>query len=246
MTQSTADRQTAVRSTRSWADADVYLFDIDGTLLNCHDGVHYHAFHLALRQVYGTELMIDGVPVHGNTDVGILRAVARKTGLSDVEFEARLPAALDVMRASAAQHEAELHPQLCRGAAELLRELKRRGKPLGVVSGNLETIGWAKLRAAGLREFFAFGSFCEISSGERELRRDIFAQGLQLARQFAGAGIATCFVGDTPSDIAAARELGVPIIALAGGTYDAATLAESNPDLCLGCCEDLLHALVRA
>ena len=67
--------------------ADAYLFDIDGTLLNSRDGVHYHAFHAAVREVYGIDSSIDGVPVHGNTDLGILRAVARRAGLSDTEFE---------------------------------------------------------------------------------------------------------------------------------------------------------------
>jgi len=53
---------------------DAYLFDIDGTLANTRGGVHYNSFHTALREVYGCEGRIDDVPVHGNTDLGILRA----------------------------------------------------------------------------------------------------------------------------------------------------------------------------
>ena len=64
---------------------DAYLFDIDGTLLNSRDGVHYHAFLSALRTAYGCELKIDGVPVHGNTDIGILRAVTRQAGIDDAK-----------------------------------------------------------------------------------------------------------------------------------------------------------------
>ena len=77
-----------------WRDADAYLFDLDGTLLNSWDGVHYNAFHRALREVYGVEMNIDGVPVHGNTDIGILRAAASNAGVSDEVFGQKLPAAI--------------------------------------------------------------------------------------------------------------------------------------------------------
>ena len=34
----------AVTKQRAWDSYDAYLFDIDGTLLNCTDAVHYFAF----------------------------------------------------------------------------------------------------------------------------------------------------------------------------------------------------------
>jgi len=63
-----------VRPGFRWDSADAFLFDIDGTLLNSGDAVHYFAFRNAIRDVLGIEASIEGVPVHGNTDVGILRA----------------------------------------------------------------------------------------------------------------------------------------------------------------------------
>ena len=59
-----------------WTAFDCYLFDIDGTLLNSRDAVHYYAFHRAVQTVFGLDFRLDGVPVHGNTDVGILRVGA--------------------------------------------------------------------------------------------------------------------------------------------------------------------------
>ena len=41
---------TGLENTFRWDAADAYLFDIDGTLLNSRDGVHYNAFHNAVRQ----------------------------------------------------------------------------------------------------------------------------------------------------------------------------------------------------
>ncbi len=47
-------------------------------------------------------------------------------------------------------------------------------------------------------------------------------------------------VGDTPSDIEAARAVGVPVIALATGIYSFAQLRALNPDACFACGTDLL------
>jgi phosphoglycolate phosphatase len=216
--------------------ADAYLFDIDGTLLNSRDGVHYNAFHAAVREIYGIDSKIDGVPVHGNTDLGILRAVARRAGLSDPEFESKLPAAIDCMCATAARNAGGMAPELCPSIRDLLDTLHSSGKLLGVVSGNLEPIGWLKLQAAGIKQFFAFGSF----SNQRELRRDIFRHGLEQARQRLGAAARVCFVGDTPSDIEAAREVGSPILAVATGVFPVAELLAHKPDACVGCCGELV------
>jgi phosphoglycolate phosphatase len=219
--------------------ADAYLFDIDGTLLNSRDGVHYNAFHAAVREVYSIDSNIDGVPVHGNTDLGILRAVARRAGLSDSEFESKLPAAIDCMCATAARNAGGMIPALCPSIRELLDALRQAGKLLGVVSGNLEPIGWLKLEAARIEQFFAFGSF----SNQRELRRDIFSHGIEEARQRLGADARVCFVGDTPSDIEAAREVGSPILAVATGIFSLADLLAHKPDACVGCCSELVDQL---
>ena len=219
--------------------ADAYLFDIDGTLLNSRDGVHYNAFHAAVREIYGIDSKIDGVPVHGNTDLGILRAVARRAGLSDSEFENKLPAAIACMCATAGRNAGSMAPELCPSIPELLASLRRAGKLLGVVSGNLEPIGWLKLQVAGIKQFFAFGSF----SNQRELRRDIFRHGIEEAKQRLGADARVCFVGDTPSDIDAARELSSPILAVATGIFSAADLLAHKPDACIGCCSELAEAV---
>lgn len=219
--------------------ADAYLFDIDGTLLNSRDGVHYNAFHAAVREVYGIDSKIDGVPVHGNTDLGILRAVARRAGLSDCEFEEKLPAAIDCMCVTAARNAASMAPELCPSIPELLDALRQAGKLLGVVSGNLEPIGWMKLQAAGIKRFFSFGSF----SSQRELRRDIFRHGIGEARQRLGPAARVCFVGDTPSDIEAAREVGSPILAVATGIFSVAELQAHKPDACVGCCSELVEGV---
>ena len=229
--------------------ASAYLFDIDGTLLNTHDGVHWNAFRRALREVFGIESLLDSVSVHGNTDIGILRAVAQQHQVNTADFERHLPRALEIMRAEVERNCDRMRCELCPAIRELLEKLRAGGKLLGVVSGNLESIGWKKVAAAGLREFFAFGSF----SDRAEQRVEIFRQGLARAQALpATAGRQAgqpslpaehcCFVGDTPDDIRAAQALGAPVIAVASGTYDFAELLASSPQVCVPSCSELLRA----
>lgn len=221
----------------NWRAYDAYLFDIDGTLLNSRDGVHYNSFHNALREVYGCEGRIDNVPVHGNTDIGILRAALKHHGLlRDGEFEAKLPQALEMMCAEVERNAEHLRPELCPSIVELLTTLHATRKLLGVVTGNLEHIGWTKLERGGIRKYFDFGSF----SDTRELREDIFRNGAERARKLRGANTKVCFVGDTPADVRAAAAIGLPVIAVATGIYSREQLAEHGPALCVGTMAELL------
>ncbi len=237
----------APKSRSACFSCDAYLFDIDGTLLNSRDGVHYHAFHHAVRDIYGIDSAIDGVPVHGNTDIGILRAVAKRAGLTDAHFEAALPQVLQHMCDEVSLKHDELRPELCPAVRDLLAALRHSGKLMGIVSGNLEAIGWLKLRAAGIADYFSFGSFSgHIATGNgdgfvtTELRTEIFRTGIREARTRLGDCASVCIVGDTPSDIAAARDLQIPIIAVATGIFTLDQLREHGPDACFSCCTDLL------
>jgi phosphoglycolate phosphatase-like HAD superfamily hydrolase len=229
-------RGAFVRPDFDWRSAAAYLFDIDGTLLNSRDAVHYFSFRNAMRDVVGVEATIEGVPVHGNTDVGILRAVLRREGLTDAAIDSRLSEIIERMCAEVQRNQEQLSPELCPSILPLLTHLRQSGKVLGVVSGNLETIGWLKLEKAGVKSLFSFASF----SHPRELRVDIFRQGLALARELVGSDKPTFIVGDTPADVEAARAIGVPIIAFATGTYKLADLLACGPDACFECATDLL------
>lgn len=217
---------------------DAYLFDIDGTLLNTRDAIHYFAFRNALRKIFAFEATIDGVPVHGNTDIGILRAVCRLQGIQDDDFERHLPEIIELMCDEVAARKSEVKADICPSILELLADLKSRKKLIGVVTGNFEAIGWTKLEATGLRRFFDFGSF----SNRTEFRADIFRNGLAEVHRRLGPNARTIVFGDTPSDIKAAKEVGLPIVAIATGIYPQEELASIGPDLCLLCCTELLES----
>ena len=221
-----------------WKAADAYLFDIDGTLLNSRDTVHYFAFHHAVERVFGLDFRIDGVPVHGNTDVGILRAYLEVAGVPEGEWRPRLPEVLQIMTEEVARNAADLRPELCPSIRELVELLSAEGKLLGVASGNLEPVGWAKLRSCGLRDYFSFGAF----SGEREKRDDIIALGVQKARELHGSQANVYVVGDTPADIRSAHANHIPAIAVATGIYSFEELLAHAPEMCISCCRDLMQS----
>ncbi len=222
-----------------WRSFDAYLFDIDGTLLNSRGRIHYYAFSAAMRDVFKKEGTIDGVPWHGNTDVGILRAALAKLGVSDAEFAEKKEAALSVMRGEVIREAHRIEADLCPAIGDVLEELHGMGKLLGVSSGNLEVIGWSKLRAAGIASYFKFGAF----SDKNHTRVEIFREGAFKAREFSKNGSSRiCFVGDTPADVTAAHDVGCSVIAVSTGIHSFDELAALNPELCLGCCEDLRSA----
>lgn len=225
-----------VRPGFRWDSADAFLFDIDGTLLNSRDAVHYFAFRTAIRDVLGIEVSIEGVPVHGNTDVGILRAVLQRAGLNDTAINTHMSQIVSRMCAEVQANREQLNPKVCPSIPELISHLKARGKLLGAASGNLETVGWLKLEKAGLKPMFAFGSF----SFPRELRSEIFQHGINMAREQLGVHASVTVVGDTPSDISAAKTVGAPVIAIATGIYGFAQLKACSPDACFASGADLL------
>ena len=219
-----------------WMDADAYLFDIDGTLLITRDGVHRNALHRAMREAYQVDTTIDGIAYHGKTDLGILRAALERVGISGRRFEANLPNALEIVCRDVSTNADRVTPTLCSAIPDVLVELKTAGKLLGLASGNLESVGWLKVEAAGLREFFSFGCFSDV----HENRADIFRQGVTEVRRRLGESAQVYFVGDTPEDVKAARLAGSKIVAVCTGVFKADELACHGPDACIASCADLL------
>jgi len=216
--------------------ADAYLFDIDGTLLITRDRVHRNALHQAMRETYGVDTTIDGIAYHGKTDLGILRAALQRAGVQGDRFEANLPAALEVVCREVSANANRVAPTVCTAIPEVLAELKAAGKLLGLASGNLESVGWLKVEAAGLREFFSFGCF----SDPNENRADIFRQGVTEVQRRLGESAQVCFIGDTPEDIKAARVANSKIVAVCTGIFKSDELTGHEPDVCVATCAELL------
>ena len=223
-----------------WDECDAYLFDIDGTLLHAQGGVHTGAFSSSVQAVLGHPLPIDSVPVHGSTDTGILRDAFRLAAIPDEVWQPRLEEILEIMRQSVLEQRNRMSVTVMPGVLSMLAYLKSRGKRLGVATGNLEQIGWLKIEIAGLRDWFTFGGF----SDRHAVRSEMIGQALT-AGQLAGTHARVCVVGDTPSDIAAAKANSLPTIAVATGVYSYQALLQHQPEVCTTTLEALMRTIAQ-
>ena len=224
---------------RAWDRFDAYLFDIDGTLMECPDPTHYFAFCRALKLLSGRDLNLDGVVAHGNVDNGILRDALKLAGVAEADWRSRLAEAHTCMAEFVEAHREELRPVVLPQVRQLLRHLRSRGAKLAVATGNLERIGRLKLARAGLLDFFDFGGWSDV----HETRSAVFAAAIRQARALCGAHSALCVLGDTPADVHAARDNGLPIIAVATGIYPFEQLQAEQPELCLHSFAELVETL---
>ena len=220
-------------------EADAYVFDIDGTLLVTRDLVHWNGLHQAMLEAYGVDTTIAGLSYHGKTDIGILRMALNRCGIAGPRFEEKLPVALAAICREVSDNCSGMRPEVCPGIRELLNYLRDHHKLLGIASGNLEIVGWHKIAAAGLRDFFLFGSFGDSC----ELRSAIYERAAKEVRTRLGNNARICFIGDTPEDIIAARHANASVIAVATGVYKFDELAALRPDACYHSCTELVREL---
>jgi phosphoglycolate phosphatase len=233
---SISPQRILVRDGFRWDSCDAYLFDIDGTLLHAQGGVHTDSFSTSVETVMGHPLSIEGVAVHGSTDTGILREAFRTAAIAEDVWHPRLEEILACMRKTVHERRHYMSVTIMPGVLSVLAHLKNKGKSLGVATGNLEQIGWLKIEIAGLTDWFQFGGF----SDRYPVRADMIAHALDEARRFAGSRASVCVIGDTPSDIAAARANTLPTIAVATGHFSYEELLHHEPEVCVSTLEALV------
>ena len=221
---------------RPWDAFDGYLFDIDGTLLNCKDAVHYFAFCHALSTVAGRPVNLDGVVTHGNTDEGILRDAFAQAEIDEMTWRPRMDEIRVWMGDEVDARRGEFRIEVLPGVPELLAHLRSRGAVLSTATGNLARIGEAKLKACGLHAFFQLGGY----SDGFETRAEVFATALHQLRQQLGPDAAVCVVGDTPADVQAAHANGLEVVAVATGIFSRTELEAERPELCVGTLAELV------
>ena len=236
--QQNNEARVAIEAGFAWDRQDAYLFDIDGTLLRSRDRVHQESFTSTVRKVTGIEVTLSGVVLQGNTDTAILREACELAGIPADVLEPQVAAILEGMCHNVAGRRQELDLILMPGVTDTLRHLSSRGALLGVATGNLEAIGWIKIERAGLREWFHFGGF----SDKFPDRSKLVGAAAKKARELAESSAKICVVGDTPRDIAAAHDNGLPVIAVATGHSSFDALLAHRPEACTTSLADLLAA----
>jgi len=125
----------------------------------------------------------------------------------------------------------DLRGKTCPGAKRLLQQLRRRGVPCVLVTGNLARIGWKKLERAGLGGYFVFGSFAGTAHTRSALARNaiLMARGRGLVRSHTKVWL----IGDAPQDVLAARANGIGCVAVHTGVSGPLDLGKLRPTLLL-------------
>lgn len=188
---------------------------------------HGEALIAAIQRVAGVACTIDAIPVHGMLDQDILHAMMLREGMSEGRIAAAMPEIVHHAQECYPDRCPDLRTKVLPGVRETLERVAARRHPMAVVTGNLTRIGWTKLERAGLREFFSWGAFAEMAA----TRGDLARMACTLAR--ASPETKVTLIGDSPSDVAAARANGFRCVAVATGMTPREDLEALGPDLTL-------------
>ena len=195
------------------------LFDIDGTLLHAPGG--RAAFAQAFKEAFGWEQGVEHINFYGATDLNVFRGICVERGVESTPemertFFERLAPALN-------SRLAVNPPTLFPNVGNILREVSKHWS-LGLVTGNIEATAWAKLHHAGIAHYFDFGGFgCTHADRAEIAQQALKASGVENPGK-------VFLIGDTPSDINAAKVNGFISIAVATGGFDFQTLEKSGAD----------------
>jgi phosphoglycolate phosphatase-like HAD superfamily hydrolase len=202
------------------------LFDIDGTLLKGAGTHHREALLEGVRRITGHNTTFEGIATAGTLDHSLISLLLRHHGPADRYMDAIVAECQNVFTTNCT---VDLSGFVCRGAREVLRDLKRRGAVLGLVTGNLSRIGWRKMELAGLREFFSVGAFSEDGSTRAQLLRCAVERAR--AVRLAANDCRVSHIGDHSNDIEAAKANGFQSVAVASGVMNCDELRPFQPDI---------------
>lgn len=205
----------------------LYLFDIDGTLLDT-GGAGMAALEEATRAIFGGQ----GPPLDlaGATDLGIVTGIHDHFSVQPTReridaFFAAYQKRLDWNLAHGG-----FPGRVMEGAAQLLEELASRpDATLGLLTGNTAGGAAAKVRHFGLDSYFAFGAYgCDHPDRNR-----LGPIALERAAAHAGRAFSaeeTWIIGDTPKDIACAKAIRARCLAVATGRFSLMELQAHGAD----------------
>lgn len=206
------------------------LFDVDGTLLksNTPTNIHDEAFDFALQTVYKLpNATVKGHILSGKIDSQILIEISQIYGVSEKQAKEKVQDAMTATLDYFMKHVGKKHYRIIPEVKPLLDKLKSLGIPLGLLTGNIEEIGWEKMQLLGIRDYFSFGAFGSLAFKRVDLipiAKERFEKVLNMKISMQNFVI----IGDTPLDIACAKAGQISVIAVSTGKYKRHELFEAD------------------
>jgi phosphoglycolate phosphatase-like HAD superfamily hydrolase len=216
--------------------AELWLFDIDGTLVDT-GGAGMRALQEAAIECFGGEG--PELDLAGSTDLGVVAGIAAHFGREACAetaggFFARYQDRLEWNLAHG-----DFPGRVLPGVSRLLERLGADGRIIGLLTGNTAAGAAAKMRHFGLARYFAFGAYgCD--HADRNLLGPVALAraAAHAGREFAPAD--TLVIGDTPKDIACARAVGARCLAVATGRFSVSDLRAAGADQVVETLEEIL------
>jgi phosphoglycolate phosphatase-like HAD superfamily hydrolase len=215
------------------------LFDVDQTLITSH-GSGMRAMLAAGREMFGPQFSTESVSFAGRIDPLILHELIAAAGHEPTAER------METFKQTYFRHihvtlaEAKVHPEkparTLPGVLELLAELEgnHAGLCRGVLTGNYELSGLAKLRACGIApEVFTIRVWGDESRSVPPTRNDLPAVGIAKFGEHHSRPVQpsrTVIIGDTPHDVACAHACGCKCLAVATGFSSVDELRRAGAD----------------
>jgi len=204
----------------------IYLFDIDGTLLQIKENIIRPMLDDILKK-YDVHIEdIEGVSLAGRTDCDIFNTFIDGNDKQTELFEELKEEYIHTLE----QILEEKHIKVFEGVRSCLDILADSGAHVGLLTGNFKRSGFNKLRIAGIAEYFHFGGFGEHHRNRNDLPSLAFSDYYQYSELEADPS-QFIVIGDTPKDIQCAKYGGARSVAITTGFYSHKELANHKPDL---------------
>ncbi len=213
------------------------LFDIDKTLIDKSE-CHHHAFIYAFEKIYNIDTNAEVINYHGKTDPQIMHEVLIAEGLNESDICPLKDNFLNCLSNYFISNVKSDKIEVMDGAHSLIKELENQNILLGLLTGNMESIAYAKLNHVGLGHYFKLGGF----GSDSYYRPNLVPLAIKRAQNnfaFNGNKKNTFVVGDTPLDIDAGLKAGITTIGVASGDYSLIELKESGANFILNDLTDL-------
>lgn len=206
----------------------LFLFDIDGTLLNIRKGFMHRLLEQILKEQTHRDIDLSKHKFAGRTDRDIFYSIL------DQEVQHSNDHLFDTVKAAYIHRlEKELKPDhvsVIEHVTGVIRYLHENKLPFGLLTGNFRESAFIKLNRARIDQYFSFGAFGTHHT-DRNMLPEIALEEARKVYQIDFKPDDMIIIGDTPKDIACARHFGAISLAVATGYYTTAELAEHRPDI---------------
>lgn len=215
------------------------VFDLDWTLLaKAEPKVHHHAFLYAFKTLFGVNISDEGFKEGGIDNQIIIESLSE----NEVPREKIIEKLFEIQKTMInyfMEHKHETVFKPLPGVENALKILVEKNITLGLLTGNIEEIGWEKLRIAGIDKYFKFGAFGNMGM----TRPDLIPIAADRASKVFGKIVAASdlvVIGDTPLDVECAKIGGAHSIAVGSGpSYPYEKLLNSGADLVVKSLEEI-------